>query len=54
MFTQFRLGEIGITDAGILMLASQNYLVLTDDLPLFNYLQSQSVDVINFNHLHFF
>lgn len=46
--------KFGITDAGISMLSSQNYLVLTDDLPLSNYLQGQGVDVINFNHLRFF
>lgn len=45
-FTKF-----GLTDCGILNVAHDKYLVLTDDLPLASYLQASGVDVINFNHL---
>lgn len=43
--------KFGLTDSGIASLAKDTYLVLTDDFKLSNYLQSQKVDVINFNHL---
>lgn len=45
-FTRF-----GLTDCGILELARDRYLVLTDDFKLARHLQSSNVDVINFNHL---
>lgn len=40
--------RFGLTDAGIMAIAG-TYLVITDDLPLSNYLLSTGVDVINFN-----
>ena len=43
--------RFGLTDSGIIDLAPEKYLVLTDDFPLANYLQSTNVDVINFNHI---
>ena len=43
--------KFGLTDSGIISLAKDNYLVLTDDAPLVGYLQSTGIDVINFNHL---
>lgn len=43
--------RFGLTDCGILELAYSRYLVLTDDLKLAVHLQSQGVDVVNFNHL---
>ena len=43
--------RFGLTDSGIIDLAPERYLVLTDDFPLANYLQSANVDVINFNHI---
>ena len=43
--------RFGITDAGVLQLAKGNYLVLTDDFRLSQYLQSQGADAINFNHI---
>ena len=46
MFVKF-----GLTDSAITHIARNKYLVLTDDFPLANYLQSQKQDVINFNHL---
>jgi hypothetical protein len=47
-FTKF-----GLTDSIIAKLAPQQYLVVTDDFPLSNYLNSIRVDAINFNHLRF-
>lgn len=46
MFVKF-----GLTDSAITHITRNKYLVLTDDFPLANYLQSQKQDVINFNHL---
>lgn len=45
-FTKF-----GLTDSGILAIAKNQYLVLTDDFRLANYLSNSGVDVVNFNHL---
>ncbi len=45
-FTKF-----GLTDCGILSLARDHYLVLTDDLRLANYLQTVGIDAINFNNI---
>lgn len=44
-------GKFGLTDAVMILLAQKNYLVLTAEWPLSQYLQSQGMDVINFNHL---
>ncbi len=41
----------GITDASIRDAAAGTYLVLTDDLPLADYLGRQGVDVLNFNNI---
>jgi hypothetical protein len=43
--------RFGLTDCGILGLAKDSYLVLTDDLKLFVTLQTQSIDAINFNNI---
>jgi len=43
--------KFGLTDAGIIELVRERFLVLTDDLKLANYLQNVGVDVINFNNL---
>jgi len=43
--------KFGLTDASILLSAKGAYLVLTDDFNLARYLQSQAVDVINFNNV---
>ena len=46
--------KFGLTDAGIASLVSENdFLVLTDDLPLAYWLQSKGADVLNFNHIRF-
>jgi rRNA-processing protein FCF1 len=43
--------RFGLTDCSILELASDRYLVLTDDFKLTSHLQSVGINVINFNHL---
>ncbi|MDJ0601003.1 MAG: PIN domain-containing protein [Crocosphaera sp.] len=43
--------KFGLTDCGIIELSKNQYLVLTDDLKLSNYLQKLGIDSINFNHL---
>jgi rRNA-processing protein FCF1 len=43
--------KFGLTDSAIIDLVKDKYLVLTDDFKLANYLQSVSIDVINFNHI---
>ena len=43
--------RFGLTDSAITELARSQYLVLTDDLKLAIYLQTNGVDAINFNHL---
>ena len=44
----------GLTDTGLAQLARDGYLVLTDDLRLYNYLTNFSLEVINFNHIREF
>lgn len=41
----------GLTDCGIVNLAKDQYLVLTDDLKLAHYLGKNNIDVINFNNI---
>jgi rRNA-processing protein FCF1 len=43
--------SLGLTDAGILGLATSGLLVLTEDFRLAQRLQKIGADVINFNHL---
>lgn len=43
--------RFGLTDSGIVDTVKGNYLVLTDDLRLFGYLQNLGIDAINFNHI---
>jgi rRNA-processing protein FCF1 len=43
--------KLGLTDTAILMLATEQYLVLTDDFRLSQNLQRKGLDVINFNHV---
>lgn len=45
--------ELGLTDAGIERLAPDTCLVLTDDFPLSNRLQTLRIDAINYNHIRF-
>lgn len=43
--------RFGLTDCGIMILAKDKYLVLTEDLKLHLYLKAYGVDTINFNNL---
>ena len=43
--------DFALTDSGIINLARGSFLVLTDDGPLFGYLQNVGIDAINFNHV---
>jgi hypothetical protein len=49
--TTTHFDRFGLTDSGIAQLVGDRYLVLTDDLSLFGYLQNQGIDAINFNHI---
>jgi rRNA-processing protein FCF1 len=46
-----KFAKFGLTDCGILDLARDRYLVLTDDFKLANYLQSVGIDTINFANI---
>ncbi len=43
--------KFGLTDCGIMNVAKDNYLVLTDDLRLASYLQNIGIDTLNFNNI---
>lgn len=49
--TTTHFDRFGLTDSGIAQLVEGRYLVLTDDLNLFGYLQNRGIDAINFNHI---
>ncbi len=48
---KFNLSPYGLADVGIMSIAKNNYLVLTDDLRVANFALQSGVDVINFNHV---
>jgi rRNA-processing protein FCF1 len=43
--------RLGITDTSIIEIAAEPYLVLTEDFRLYNFLATQGIDVLNFNHI---
>ena len=43
--------KFGLTDSGIIKSAANEYLILTDDFKLANFLEKRNADVINFNHI---
>lgn len=47
----YSLSPYGLADVGIMAVAKDNYLVLTDDLRVASFALRHSVDVINFNHV---
>ncbi len=49
-----KFSKFGLTDCGIVNVAKDNYLVLTDDLKLASYLQSLGIDTINFNNIRIY
>ncbi|MEX0660846.1 MAG: hypothetical protein WEA58_12330 [Balneolaceae bacterium] len=46
--------NFGVTDSNIAEVAKSGALVLTDDLPLAQYLQSKSLSVLNFNNIRIY
>jgi len=46
-----KFSKFGLTDCGIVNVAKDNYLILTDDLKLASYLQKLGIDTINFNNI---
>lgn len=46
--------KFGLTDCGIVNVAKDNYLVLTDDLKLASYLQNIGIDTLNFNNIRIY
>jgi hypothetical protein len=48
-----QFGDIGLTDTTIMILASDDLLTITDDLPLASRLEGLGRAVINLNHLRF-
>jgi rRNA-processing protein FCF1 len=46
-----KFAKFGLTDCGIIELAKDRYLVLTDDLKLAGYLEKLGIDTVNFNNL---
>ncbi|MGY2200522.1 hypothetical protein [Pseudomonas gingeri] len=47
----YELAPYGLTDVGIIAIAKNNYLVLTDDLRVAGFAHQHCVDVVNFNHI---
>ena len=45
--------KLGLTDAGIIDLVKDKYLVVTMDFSLWNYLQNLGINAVNFNHIRF-
>ncbi len=46
-----RFVRFGLTDTALMLIAPGNYLVLTEELALYEHLSRAGVDVINFNHI---
>jgi rRNA-processing protein FCF1 len=49
-----QFAKLGLTDTGIACLVKDKYLVLTDDLRLYQFLERMGIDTINFAHLRVF
>jgi hypothetical protein len=49
-----QFSQLGLTDCGILHLAKDRYVVLTDDTLLYLFSQDAGIDVINFNYIREF
>jgi hypothetical protein len=41
----------GLSDSAIAQIATDRFLIITIDLPLYQYLSAQELDVLNFNHI---
>jgi rRNA-processing protein FCF1 len=46
-----QFAKLGLSDAAIVEIARENFLVLTDDFRLTQFLLTRQIDVLNFNHL---
>jgi rRNA-processing protein FCF1 len=46
--------KYGLTDCGIVAVARDEYLVLTDDFKLSGYLEKVGIDTVNFNHIRIY
>ncbi|MDB9313789.1 PIN domain-containing protein [Spirulina sp. CS-785/01] len=49
--THPKFTTFGLTDSGIVEISRNQYLVLTDDLKLWSYLNNSGIAAINFNHI---
>lgn len=45
--------KYGLTDVGLINVAKDNYLLLTDDIKMSGFAEKMGVDVINFNHIRY-
>ena len=45
--------KYGLTDAGIIHLVKDKYLLLTDDFPLKGFAEKKNIDVINFTNIRY-
>ena len=45
--------KFGLADSSIVNLSKEEYLIITADFPLYHFLSSQNLNVINYNHLRF-
>ena len=45
--------KFGLADSSIANLSKEEYLIITADFPLYHFLSSQNLNVINYNHLRF-
>lgn len=45
--------KFGLTDIGIMLVAKDNYLILTDDFKLSQFASKNDIDTINFNHIKY-
>jgi rRNA-processing protein FCF1 len=51
--TTAHFSRFGLADSSIVDLVKNQYLVLTDDLRLADYMQRQKIDVVNFTNLRY-
>lgn len=51
--TNQKFYEFGLTDIGIMLVAKNNYLILTTDAGLVSFALCNKIDAVNFNHMRF-
>jgi rRNA-processing protein FCF1 len=47
----YEFGQFGLTDSGIIQLAKDKFLIITEDFRLSQYSQKIGIDTLNFNHI---